>query len=288
MRLVMTLLVRDEVDILEPVLDAHLALGVDHVIATDNGSVDGSTAILQRYRRRGRLTLIHEPSDDYRQSAWVTRMARLAAEQGADWVINADADEFWVPSTGDLRALFTSYDADVGVVQARRHNFVTRPEDGRPFLDRMRWRRTDSLTHQGQVMGPKVAHRGAVGVEVAMGNHAVTGVAGRTVEDDRLQVLHFPLRSYAQYEGKVLTGTAALERNPAFSTEVGYHWRQSEALRRSGQLEEQWASWLHDDERLAADLEGGTVVEDVRVQDLLAARAGRSSVAARLRRWSRR
>ena len=39
----MTLLVRDEVDIVEPWLAFHLAAGADFVIATDNRSGDGTT-----------------------------------------------------------------------------------------------------------------------------------------------------------------------------------------------------------------------------------------------------
>ena len=60
--------------------------------------------------REGHLHLIREPGDDLRQTEWVTRMARLAAVRylGADWVIDADADEFWHPIGGDFHALFAA------------------------------------------------------------------------------------------------------------------------------------------------------------------------------------
>ena len=79
MKLVMTLLVRDEADIVDAQIAFHLAAGVDLVIATDNRSEDGTTEILERYEREGRLRLIREPGDDLRQSEWLTRMARIAA-----------------------------------------------------------------------------------------------------------------------------------------------------------------------------------------------------------------
>ena len=79
MKLVMTLLVRDEADIVDAQIAYHLHAGVDFVVATDNRSEDATTEILERYARDGVLHLIREPGDDLRQSEWVTRMARLAA-----------------------------------------------------------------------------------------------------------------------------------------------------------------------------------------------------------------
>lgn len=267
----MTLLVRDEADVLDAMLRAHLRLGVDHVIATDNRSVDATPAILERYARRGRLTVIHEPGEDYRQAEWVTRMARLAAtDHGADWVINADADEFWLPTTGaTLPDAFASLPPDVGVVAARRYNFVVRPDDRGSFARRMRWRRTDSLTQDGQVMGVKVAHRASPEASVAMGNHAVEGVPGRRLEAGPLEVLHFPLRTLAGYAAKIAVGTASLEANPHYPPEVGAHWRRSAALLRDGAMAAAWRSWTYDDERLAEALAAGEVVEDDRVRRLL-------------------
>ena len=79
MKLVLTLLCRDEADILESMLGFHLEQGVDQIIATDNGSVDGSLEILQRFERSGQLTLLEEAEHTHDQAIWVSRMARMAA-----------------------------------------------------------------------------------------------------------------------------------------------------------------------------------------------------------------
>ena len=81
MTLVMTLLARDEIDVVDSWLAFHLNAGVDLVIATDNRSQDGTTEVLEQYARSGQVHLIREPGEDLRQDEWVTRMARLAATE---------------------------------------------------------------------------------------------------------------------------------------------------------------------------------------------------------------
>jgi len=103
MNVILTLLVRDEADIIASNLSYHLNAGVDFIIATDNGSVNGTTEILKDFEKTGRLEYLHESPADFSQHAWVTRMARRAfSKYQADWVINGDADEFFVARRGTL------------------------------------------------------------------------------------------------------------------------------------------------------------------------------------------
>ena len=143
----MTLLVRDEADIISSNIEFHLDHGVDFVVATDNLSMDATPDILRRYERQGVLHYIHQPDDDYAQNRWVTRMARMACtEFAADWVINSDADEFWRPESGDLKEALAEVPASCEAVSVERVNFPPRRSgDGDLFADLMVVREAQSM-----------------------------------------------------------------------------------------------------------------------------------------------
>ncbi|HEY7346638.1 MAG TPA: glycosyltransferase family 2 protein, partial [Gaiella sp.] len=137
MTLVMTLLARDEIDVVDSWLAFHLNAGVDMVVATDNRSQDGTTEVLEEYARSGQVHLIREPGEDLRQNEWVTRMARLAAtDYGADWVINSDADEFWWPRGASLAEVLAAVPPRYGTVGAFLRVFCPRPGQEH-FAERM-------------------------------------------------------------------------------------------------------------------------------------------------------
>ena len=117
-KLIMTLLARDEEDIIGKNIRFHLNHGVDFIIATDNGSVDGTRNILKEYENKGMLHLIDEKNQDLSQAEWVNRMGRLAYEKyNADIIFHCDADEFWFPQSGNLKnEIMEKQNADVLIV----------------------------------------------------------------------------------------------------------------------------------------------------------------------------
>jgi glycosyltransferase involved in cell wall biosynthesis len=264
MNLFMTLLVRDEEDIVRETLDFHLAQGVDRVIVTDNGSEDGTPEALREYEARGAVRVLLEPTDDYSQGRWVTRMARLAAQEGADWVINSDADEFWWPRAGTLKSTFEELGSEAGLVVAHRVNFVPRPEDGRPFWERMTLRERVSLNPLGKPLPPKIVHRADPGIIVAQGNHRVEGAdLGEPLDDGSIEILHFPMRTYAQFENKIVKGGRAYARNRELPERTGRTWRRLYETWEQGGLRD------HYDEQVVAGRDGADLVEDTRLRDYL-------------------
>ena len=284
MTLVLTLLCRDEADILNSMLRFHLEQGVDWIIATDNGSVDGSLAILQRYARQGKLQLIQEPEQTHDQAVWVTRMARMAAEQGADWVINSDADEFWWPRSGTLKTTLEQLPASVEACRVERTNFLPPPRDSRdrrPFHQRQLLRERVSRNSLGEPLPPKLIHRAHPAVAIGDGNHNAV-VAGQPLEaiaDAGIEILHVPIRSYGQLERKIRQGAEALERNRRVDPGVGHSWRSlySNQLKQ-GTLPAYYDSLRPDDAGIATQLATGELIEDRRLQQSLGGQLPRVAV----------
>lgn len=270
MILVMTLLVRDEEDILEANLAFHRSRGVDHFIVTDNLSTDRTPAILARWRDRGLVTIIEERQDDYAQHAWVTRMARTAAsDYGADWVINNDADEFWWPACGSLKEALASLPASAHAAVVERTNLPALDGAG-PFWERLVWRDTQSRNPTGGPLGPKVAHRGDRSIEVEQGNHFVRQRGLRLVPVPApIEILHVPCRSWPQFERKIGLGGAAYARNTNLKPSIGKTWRDLHQRLLEGSLRREYDRQNPAGTEHAAQVASGRLVRDERLRGAL-------------------
>jgi hypothetical protein len=272
MTLVMTLLARDEADVVDSWLGFHLNAGADFVVATDNRSEDGTTEILERYAREGHVHLIREDGEDLRQNEWVTRMARLATtEFGADWVINSDADEFWWPRGPSLSRVLDAIPPRYGTVGAFLRTFAPRPDGEGSFAERLtvRFSALAPINDPASLFKPirKVIHRGHPQITLTRGNHAVVDSPFDPLRGwFPVEVLHFPLRSLAQCEHKArLQGNAwkHIDRTP-----TAYHAQMFDALEQ-GTIAEYYAAQIVSDDEVERGTAAGRLVVDTRLRDAL-------------------
>jgi glycosyl transferase family 2 len=267
MKLVQTLVVRDEADIVDVQIRYHLNAGVDFVVATDHQSVDGTTDILESYAREGVLRRIAVTDEVMRDGPWRTRMARLAAmEHGADWVLNTDADEFWMPRGGTLKEVFGSVPESHGVVFALSRHFVPRPDDERSFAERM----TIRVSPPAAIHDPtspyrphlKAAHRADPAITISFGSHTVSSPRWRALHNwHPADVLHFPFRSLEQWENKGARRARGDKPLGQYVTAV--------RAKESGRSATRFLALVVDDAMLEQGLAEGSLRLDTRLRDTL-------------------
>lgn len=242
-RLLMTLLVKNEEDILEKNLLFHKKMGVDGFIVTDNNSSDQTPAIIQKYIDKGWIKeVINEKATDYKQKLWVDRMVWKAKTiYKADWVINADADELWYSPTGNLKTELSSTASNVLMCNMK----CVYPEEGKAFYE---WNHTvkpvTNITDYD--LSPfslfarqnlKVIHRTNGYIQISMGNHKVAMFPKRKA-NSRIYVYHYNIRGRQQFLDKMINGGKQLEQNP--NKHGGRHWRYFYRLYKEGLLDSEY------------------------------------------------
>lgn len=274
MKLVMTLMVRDEADIIAEMIQFHLNQGIDLVIVTDNGSVDGTVEILEALSDDGSVDLRHDPVHQKQQGESVTGMARDAyALHGADWVINADADEFWTAADTHvtLRDAFAGINTQIQSFTVPVIDMIGEPALKGTGLQRLRYRDLRTPTQLNAVgllahSTHDAVHIGSPDVTVAQGNHFVSLQSrGEPDHAHRIEVRHFPWRSWSQYSRKVENAGRAYESQTLLKPSPNHHGMRDYQRLQDGTLLAHYLRRHPTEGDLRLGLAGGIYVEDSRV-----------------------
>lgn len=210
MKVVSILVAHDDADVVDAHLAFHLNAGVDLVLATDHGSQDGTSEILESYASDGYVQRVAEHREA-REAESRTQMARLAAtEHGADWVISADADEFWWPRGESLKDVLAAIPPRYGVVQGLVRVFPPRQGEHDFFAEQMTTR-TSLLRPSDDIREPlpwalRPTYRAdpRVVVDPEDGTEGGRRVPLRAWYP--IEVLRFPFRSVEQAERRCREG----------------------------------------------------------------------------------
>ena len=289
--LALTLVVRDEEDVLPANLDYHLAQGVDVVLAIDHGSSDRTPEILSDYERTGRVRAFRDEDRAHDQVTRVNRLLRIAAEEHrADWVVHCDADEFWMPLAGSLRDVLGAVPERYGYIVAPRTNFVPVDRTDGAFHERMVLRERRSVNLRGGDLEPKVAQRPAAAKSVAPGNHSLDDPVMDPAPDiGALEVLHFPNRSFEQFERKVLNTGIGYELLEDRAPGIGIDQLKLLDLQRQGELHDHYAAQCADpSEETRQRVDAGELQVDNRLQAFFAAQPSRLEESGSLQEALRR
>jgi glycosyltransferase involved in cell wall biosynthesis len=201
MKLAMTLLVKNEIDIIKTHVEYHLPK-VDYLVVMDNLSTDGTLEYLRSMGdKNDNLYVLSVASNLYSQNDWVPRMVSYAINLGADWIVNSDADEFYI---GDLKgAVQEAYNEGYNQVYPKGSTFymtVRDPIYANP-VKRMIYRDPLSVKYEND----KVIHS-TVGFEgLSQGNHWVLFnkiITSKILQTDKIRLFHYPERDFEQFSKK--------------------------------------------------------------------------------------
>jgi len=241
-RLIMTILVKDEVDIIEVNIRTHASLGVDGFVVMDNGSTDGTREVLSKLQKEYQIVIIDQKGD-YNQAKWMRELAYRAKNRlQADWVINNDADEFWIPKNG--LNLKENLAFKGSVLSVHRYNMLLEKEkewfnSSYHVENPIFYSKSTQLSNKNlSIILAKIAPKTVVNphglIYLRGGNHKALHIANirdylRSGYDkikrfEHIEVFHYPIRSYAQFEKSIKNRKRLLEKNKKIS--MGPHYKR--------------------------------------------------------------
>lgn len=259
-RLVMTILVKDEADIIEANIRTHASLGVDAFAVMDNNSIDGTREILANLQNEFDIVIIDEKGT-YNQAKWMKQLANVAKKElKADWVINNDADEFWLPQNSLNLKENLAFKGTVLTVQ--RYNMIldehclksgdffdaTYHVENPIYYAKEKQLNNEKISIALGKIGPKTVVNPHGLLYLRGGNHKALHVANirdylRSGYDKikrfkPIEVFHYPIRSYAQFEQNIQNRKRLLESGKKVS--MGPHYRRWVKLYNEGKLEQEF------------------------------------------------
>lgn len=219
MRIAAVSTVWNEADIIGATLTHLYNEGVANVYIADGMSTDGTRDVLSGFPCR----VFNDTEDCHRQPWWIAKLAQQAYDDGCDWVLCVDADEFWYSPSGlTIAEALAEVDESIGKLYAQMWQHINY-EYREPHPKRLR----------------KVAFRAGSGIVVANGNHEAQTSGGSL--DGVLALREIQYRDFEHFCRKIVERTTRLD--PSLPAGEGTHVTQYFG-RSKEELEPVWAEMV--------------------------------------------
>lgn len=239
-KLGMTLLVKNEADIIELNVNHHINQGVDIIVALDDNSTDRTPVILRNLADKGLLHLVDYPKTKYNHAGLVNYLGSISANKyKTDLLFHCDADELWISSTGNLKQEMIDhpfvtglYVPIINVLLKENNGHEKFPNDAIYHVVNPMKIKNDSdksITDFYLKEYPaKVLYTLKNGyLRVTHGNHEIVSINNTKaimVKSNDLTVFHFPVRNKQQFYDKVLKGKYLIKKEKPGEGE-SWHWK---------------------------------------------------------------
>ncbi len=260
--------VKDEVELIDQSISHLRAIGVDHIMVCDMSSTDGTAEKLEKHRSDDLsiLTLTNDAISGRTNEGdnWFSHAFRRYKNAPADWVLFLDADEFWLPASGNLKDCEALQVADA--LSVRRLNVVLGPNGplipkeistdnydqvllfAKPIPDlhmHMQMQRQPDLSWLMGADGPKVMAKRTRIEGTIPGQHDVTNSEATLyrAKPNDLLIAHLALSTRTRFERKVRNICAiyegegidlSLPEETWQNYPLAWHWRRLAAIAQAG------------------------------------------------------
>ena len=252
--LTMTILVKNEIDIIEKNIRFHSKYGVDNFVIMDNNSTDGTREKIEELKKEFEITIIDEKGI-YNQAKWMTKLSHIAKKRyNPTWIIPNDADEFWKPKEGN--SLKDILPKNRYVLTIDRFNMILY-QGLKNFIDSeyrvenpIYYRKNTQLNTKNISMiltkiSPKVIIKPKGLLWIRGGNHKALHFGNlidyfkhydKIKRFNQIEVFHYPIRSFEQFKKNIENRKRLLEQN----AKMGPHYRRWVKILNDGVLEEEF------------------------------------------------
>jgi glycosyltransferase involved in cell wall biosynthesis len=201
--------VRNEIEVIDFTIWAHLDQGVDLILISDNGSTDGTLELLQDLSKNDERIILYRNDGPYLQEQEISFLASEAYRMSCDWVIPFDGDEIWISKNKLINDLS---EINASAINIEVENFIQNKNYSKMYDENyltVNWKVPKNYSTAGRIeienktrssieieWIPKNIIKTSSNLRIMAGAHSYTNQDQNIINDNNFRIMQVPIRSY--------------------------------------------------------------------------------------------